>query len=411
VSNSSGALAVLVTGVVVLGALSLKPALRKLRVTPVVGYLLVGVLLRVADLQTPFLSAEIAGILDFLGTMGVIVLLFDVGLKSHLSGLLKQLSRASSIWLVDITLNFLVGFCVPYAVLGVDWLASLFVGCAFTATSVGVAVGVWKQQGRLETPTGELLTDVAELDDLSGVILAAVLLSLVPALMDGAGGALLPRVVEAAKDVGIGLVLFTLLCLVFAVFMEHPLTGILRRIPSRAERAYLVLGTGLLIAALAALLGFSPAIGAFFAGLAFSRDQKKLRIEGAFSDVYEFFVPFFFIGIGLQVEPTAVVGGLGVGGVLLVAAFASKFVAASVPALLITDRKRSVLLGVSMVPRAEIALLVMKGGLEAGSSVVPEEIYMGMVFVSAGTCLGAPLILSRLFRSWPLSEDRAGGSR
>lgn len=150
------------------------------------------------------------------------------------------------------------------------------------------------------------------------------------------------------------------------------------------------------------------AIGAFFAGLAFSRDQKKLRIDDAFRDIYEFFVPFFFIGIGLEIEPGVFRVGAGVGLVLLVTAFVSKFVPVFVPALPMMGRRRATLLGVSMVPRAEIALLVMKGGQEAGSSLVPDDVYMGMVFVSAGTCLGAPMILSRLFRMWPASAEEDG---
>jgi Kef-type K+ transport system membrane component KefB len=166
-----------------------------------------------------------------------------------------------------------------------------------------------------------------------------------------------------------------------------------------------VLGTGLLIAALAGLLGFSLAIGAFFAGLAFSRDQKKLRIDAAFQDIYEFFAPFFFIGIGLEVDPTVIEASIGVGAVLLVSAFLSKMFATVLPALLVTDWRRATLLGVSMVPRAEIALLVMKGGREAGASIVPDDVYLGMVLVSAGTCLGAPLILSRLFRMRPVSNE------
>jgi Kef-type K+ transport system membrane component KefB len=96
---------------------------------------------------------------------------------------------------------------------------------------------------------------------------------------------------------------------------------------------------------------------------------------------------------------------LGTGAVLLIGAFVSKFLAAFLPALVLTDRRRATLLGVSMIPRAEIALLVMKGGQEAGASIVPDDFYLGMVLVSAGTCLGAPLILSRLFRSWTDSNQ------
>jgi Kef-type K+ transport system membrane component KefB len=96
---------------------------------------------------------------------------------------------------------------------------------------------------------------------------------------------------------------------------------------------------------------------------------------------------------------------LGIGAVLLIGAFVSKFLAAFLPALVLTDRRRATLLGVSMIPRAEIALLVMKEeGQEAGASM-PDDVCLGMVLVSAGTCLGAPLILSRLFRMRTDNQD------
>jgi len=121
---------------------------------------------------------------------------------------------------------------------------------------------------------------------------------------------------------------------------------------------------GVVIAAIAGLLGFSLAVGALFAGLVFSRDPEAVRVEASFIALYEMLVPFFFIVIGLQVNWGVLNDGLAIGGVFLVFAVAGKFVGTWVPARLTCTTAGASLIAVSMVPRAEITLVIAREGAE-----------------------------------------------
>jgi Kef-type K+ transport system membrane component KefB len=163
----------------------------------------------------------------------------------------------------------------------------------------------------------------------------------------------------------------------------------------------MVIGIGFIIAAVAGLMGFSVAIGAFFAGLVFSRDPRAVRMEESFTPLYEFFTPFFFIGIGLSIDPTMLITALGLGFILLIAAVLGKVIGAGGPAFLTLGSTGSLLLGVSMVPRAEIAMVIMERGYKLGDWAVPPEVFGAMAVVSAATCLISPVILRLLLKRWP----------
>ncbi|MFB6261540.1 MAG: cation:proton antiporter, partial [Thiohalorhabdaceae bacterium] len=189
-------------------------------------------------------------------------------------------------------------------------------------------------------------------------------------------------------------------CWAFAHYLEGPITRWATHREPATGRMLLVLGLGLLIAAGAGWLGFSLAIGALFAGLTFSRDPVAVRTEANFADLYEFLVPFFFIGIGLHLEPGALWQGLGLGLVLLAVTVPAKLVGAGLPAWATSGPAGGLLIGVSMVPRAEITMVVVDQGQRLGDWAVPPEVFAAAVVVTAGTCLITPLLLRPLLSRW-----------
>ncbi|MBI2969848.1 MAG: cation:proton antiporter [Gammaproteobacteria bacterium] len=192
---------------------------------------------------------------------------------------------------------------------------------------------------------------------------------------------------------------FASLCWLAARYVEHPLTRLAARLKNPPERMLPVAGAGFVIAAIAGTLGFSLAIGALFAGLVFSRDPAAIRVEARFDDLYAFFAPFFFIGIGLQTAPDALAAGAAIGLWLLAAAVAGKVVGAILPALLVTDVGGAALIAASMIPRAEIAMVIAHQGREAG--LLPDAMHAALVMVTAGTCLLAPWLIHSLLARWP----------
>ena len=160
-------------------------------------------------------------------------------------------------------------------------------------------------------------------------------------------------------------------------------------------------GTAFVLSATGGRLGFSVAIGAFFAGLVFSRDPRAVRVEGSFDALYNLFVPFFFIGIGLSLDPGAMVSSLRLGAVLTVTAIAAMFLAAWGSSMVFTDWRGAVLIGLSMVPRAEIAMIIVQKGRALGDWAVPPQLFGGMVLVSLVTCTAIPMVLKKLLILWP----------
>jgi Kef-type K+ transport system membrane component KefB len=242
-------LLILLVGAISTISILIKEGMTRLGLPSLVGYLVLGFLLRLADSQWQFLGEPGQEIFEFLAEVGVISLLFRVGLESDLAGLMHQLSRATKIWIGDIFVNGGLGFVTSYWLLGLAFIPSLFIAIAFTATSVGVSIGVWQEENVTDSKYGELLLDVAELDDISGVILMALLFAIAPAIQDSGTGGLLPVIAKTSGIFFLEAVVFGAFCYVFSRFFEAKLTKFFRRIEAPPEPMLEVVGIGFIIAA------------------------------------------------------------------------------------------------------------------------------------------------------------------
>jgi len=394
---------IMVLGGVILLTILVGSGLKRVGVPSLIGFMILGLLLRVTDSHWAFLSEEAIRIFDFLATVGIIFLLFRVGLESNLPGLKRQLKPASIIWAGNILFSGILGYVMSYFALGLELIPSLFVAIALTATSVAISVAVWQEAKATNSPTGELLVDVAEMDDISGMVFMALLFAIAPMLREGLDSTVVGVLFETLGWLSFKLMGFGVFCVIFSRYLEHPITHFFRRIGETPAKLLMIAGFGLIIAALAELLGFSVAIGAFFAGLIFSRDPETVKLDTPLGILYDFFTPFFFIGIGLNIDPGTLITGIGIGGALLAVAIIGKLVGTGGPARLTTGRTGSLLLSISMVPRAEIALVIMQRGLNLGEWAVPGQVFSGMVVVVAVTALISPIILRVLLKRWPQS--------
>jgi Kef-type K+ transport system membrane component KefB len=297
-------------------------------------------------------------------------------------------------------------------VLGYGLIPSLIAAVALTATSVGVSLGLWEKHKALKTRNGALLTDVAEMDDLSGVAFMALLFAVIPVLRgSGEGGGLWSELLASGGIFLVKFLAFAGACVFIGRYLERRVTTTFGRFGSPPELMVLVTGIGILIAGVAEWLGMSAAIGALFAGIIFSRDPEAVNIEAGFRGIFHLLAPFFFVGIGLQFELSALGSAIAAGSALVAVAILGKLVGTGFPALVATGAAGATLIAVSMVPRAEITLIIMSRGRELGDWAVPAELYAAFVLVSAVTCVVAPVALEVLFRRWPQEasgEEDAG---
>ena len=192
-------LLVLLVGSLVTLVILLKAGLARLGFPALVGYIGLGFVLRVINMNYGLFSEQAMELFDFLAKIGIIVLLFRIGLESNLKGLLHQLRRASVVWCAGVICNMGLGYIVSYFLLGLGIIPSLFIATAMTATSVGISVGVWDECNAIGSPNGELLVDIAELDDISSIIVMALLFAIAPVLRGGSGDTAGPQEVRHVR--------------------------------------------------------------------------------------------------------------------------------------------------------------------------------------------------------------------
>ena len=383
--------------------LTLVPAARSLSeragIPAPIAYIGLGLAASSFNANWPFINDNFSAVFSVLAELGVVALLFRVGLRSRLQALLAKLPSAALIWAFSVAFTIAAGFLLARGGMDLPLESALVIAVAFSASSVALSVAVWDDLGLLNSDSGVLLIDVAEMDDLSAVVLLAMLLSLIPLLQDGNGVPLGAMLQTGLWTMG-KLVGFVLICYVFAHFLERRFLRLHRAMgETDAGLVITIIGMGLLVSALAGQLGFSLAIGALFAGLAFSGDPDVVRNEGGFSHFYDIFSPFFFIGIGIHVAPAAFFSSLELGLILFAVAACSKFIGVALPALLVTGRRDAIVLGLSMVPRAEIALLVVYQCSQLGMGIISDEVFAACVVATTLTALTAPPLVRWCLRA------------
>lgn len=385
---------VLLVGTLIVLSIVSKAVLEHFELPDLLGYLLIGVGLRVLDGIWPILTNSGHQLLAFLADFGVVAVLFRIGLECELKHLLRRLPGATVVWTVNVAVS--LGAVLGTTLFVLDWalLPSLFTAVALMATGIGISVHVWKQADQLGSAKGALMLDVAELDDLSGVVLLALLAAIAPQLQSGGAADL---VSPTALTLGYTLGKIALLMLggfLFAQYLEYPLTHWLHNLQPRPDLMISVLGVGLVVAGLTALFGFSAAIGGFFAGLIFSRDPLSVKIDASFDSLYNLFVPFFFVYVGFQIELSVLLENVGPVLLLFAAAVVGKGLGSFLPVMNRLRPQSALAFAIALVPRSEITLLVMQRGLNLG--VVSQSAFGVVVAVVALTMVGVPLTLRGL---------------
>lgn len=406
--ETSALYALLVGSVLVLAILS-EAGLERLGFPDLLGYLGIGILLRELDYFWNVVPPSSTHVLSFLSEFGIIVLLFRVGLECNVRSLFNRLPGATLIAAVNIIVSGGLGFAAAHSLIGMPLIPSLFIAVALTTTSIGVSTRIWGEHRSLHCREGEMMLDVAEMDDVTGVVLLALLTALLPYLQQGISLELVWPTLRTFALVLLKLSALTVVGLLFAQYVERPMMRLLRAVQLRSNTMLIILGVALLVAGLTALLGFPVAIGGFFAGLLFSRDKHSVAIGEAFDSLYHLFVPFFFVGVGFALNLSHLAPTLGSALALLVAAIVGKGIGSFVPARLTMTTQSAGLLAVSLLPRSEITLVIMQRGLDLGA--VSQDEFTSVVLVVVTTMVGVPLLLLLLL---PNDSDRnaapAGGA-
>lgn len=320
--------------------------------------------------------------------LGVVFLLFWVGLETRLSDMRAVGPSATRVGVLGVVFPFAGGIALGFA-LGDGTAEAIFLGVALVATSVGITSAVLIELGVVKTAAARTILGAAVIDD----VLALLLLAVATGLADNGG-----------LDVG-DLALVLVLALAFVAFFALVGTRVTQRWPRllHAPRfsespllpAVLVcLG----LAALAAEVGLAAVIGAFLAGMIVAETRDQHPIEREVAPLYAFFPPFFFAFIGAELdlgalgEPSALALFAG----LTALAVATKYLGAWLGAGRLPARERRVV-ALGMVPRGEVGIIV--AGIGASAGVVGDERFAVIVAMAVATTLLAPPLLRRVLAS------------
>lgn len=346
----------------------------------VLGELLAGVVL----------GGSALGILDpndavmhALGELGVLILLFQIGLHTDLRSLAKVGPTALLSGGVGVVLPFVGGFGVS-RMLGVEPLAAIVVGASLTATSIGISARVLSDLGQLKTPEGQVVIGAAVFDDVIGLIILSVVASMV------AGSDLSVAGVGRISAVAIG---FVVVALALGSVAIPPLFRLIERVKLSGTLTTAALGFALVLALLATQAGSAMIIGAFAAGLILHPTPQRHEIEDSATQLGFFFVPIFFATVGASVDLAALVTreALVIGGLLVAVGVVGKVAAGFAPWWF---KGNKLLVGVALVPRGEVGLIFAKLGLAAG--VLSSERFGALMLMVVVTTFVTPPLLSLL---------------
>jgi Kef-type K+ transport system membrane component KefB len=391
--------------IVLLSARVLAEVAARLGAPPVIGELTAGVLLGPSLLGW----VDASGPMVLLAEIGIILLLFEVGLETDVSLLLRTGAKSVTVAAAGLVVPFVLAFGLAYWAFDRTLLTALFVGGTLTATSIGVTMRVLSDLGRHQSREGRVVLGAAVLDDIMGVVLLAVLYE-----FSIGGGVNLTNAGKVLLFVGVFFLMAPVAAKAISAVIDRfdavsPIPGL---IPTT------ILSLVLLFAWLAHVVGAPQLLGGFAAGLALSRrfflpfglairtrPAFAARIEEQMKPVIHLFTPLFFVTVGLSVNLRLVDWGSpfiwAVSLSLVVVAVVSKMVGAF---LIRETTFLKVVIGLAMVPRGEVGLVFAELGRTSG--ILGNEMYAALVLVIAFTTLLPPFGLKALYRRWgPPPED------
>lgn len=369
----------------------------RLKIPPVLGELFAGILLGPSLLNL----IELNELMTTLAELGVILLLFDIGVKTHFGQLLRAGGQSAIVALGGVLVPFVTCFFCAHYLFELNFLSSLLIAGTMTATSIGITMRTLTDLGRHNTKEGQIVLGAAVIDDILGVLLLAILFDFAAkgqtdysqiskTLLFTIGFLLLTPVIAR---------LFAHMVNLFEPFSTEP--GI---VPTSIVALLLLTGW------LSHLIGLPMLLGGFVVGLALSKQFHLKALEKTNSDQHfchkvekqmrplvQLFTPIFFVSIGLSLDLAQIDWSspffwtFSIG--LTLIAMASKIAAAFFIKQSLFTR---FVIGIAMMPRGEVGLIF--AGLGKASGLFTDEVYLAVIAVIIYTTLLTPILLKYAYR-------------
>ncbi|MEJ5227264.1 cation:proton antiporter [Thermodesulfovibrio sp.] len=369
----------------------------KFGIPSVLGEIFVGIILG----QSALGIIPLNDAMKLLAELGIILLLFHIGLEADIKQLKQTGFSAAAVAITGALAPMAMGFLVSYFLFDFSIITSLFIGGTLTATSIGITVRVLEDIGKMKEKFAQIVLGAAVLDDIFGVIVLAALYEF-----------------SKTQEININAT-FLLVLYIGTFFLFAPVAGkIIAYFVSNLSKKLntldfvppVVIAVILMFAFAAHEIGSPEILGAFTAGIAFSRrftipfaaafqaDKSIIhKIEESLSPLIWLFTPIFFVYVGLQLNLKAIdfssLSFWSMSIVLFIVALFSKLLGGFIVK---GTMKEKLSVGFSMLPRGEVGLIFAEFGRISG--IYDDTLYAVIIFVVAMTTLLAPLVLKSLWK-------------
>lgn len=348
----------------------------------VVGEILAGILIGPAVLKL----VQPTDVLEALAEIGVIFLLFTVGLETRPSDIFRVGKTAAAVAVLGVIAPFAAGWALLSLWPGHSLIEAMFLGAAMVATSVGITARVLSGMGLISAESSRVILAAAVIDDVIGLLVLTVVSSM-------ASGQVNYLHLGSIAVLAIG---FTVVVILFG-------TRAVNRIKSPVGN--LKIGQSLLIfalvlcfglAALASFIGIAGIVGAFLAGVALSEATDGTRLHHQSQGLTEFTTPFFLVTIGMKLDLSVFLSGeiVLLSLVVIVLAILTKLAGCGLAAAGMGTR-RAMQVGVGMIPRGEVGIVVAQLGVATGA--VSGAVYGVVLAMAVVTTLVAPPFIKLAF--------------
>lgn len=270
-----------------------------------------------------------------------------------------------------------------------DFAGALIVAAALTATSIAITMRTLEELGTLNLTEGRLMINAAVIDDVLGLIVLSIVISIIT---EGVVPSITETVWVLARTLGLWLTL-----LLSVVYVGSRVATYSRRWNVRGTIEIVATGLCFGSAALSAVIGLHPIVGAFSAGMAIAESKVLARVREYIDKIGLIFLPIFFAVIGARLNiwalsPASLYGML----LMVVIAIVSKLVGCGIPAAITTRNLRiGARVGIGMISRGEVGLIVAGIGLTAGA--IGQDVYAQIVAMAIITTIITPILLRRSF--------------
>ncbi|QIR37346.1 cation:proton antiporter [Tolypothrix sp. PCC 7910] len=330
-------------------------------------------------------------VISVLAELGVIILLFEIGLESNLKDLMAVGIQATIVAVVGVVAPFAAGTVGLMTLFGIDAVPAIFAGAALTATSIGITSKVLSEIGRLNSKEGQIILGAAVIDDVLGIIVLAVVASLAK---EGE--------VDVTKVIFliISATTFLLGAILLGNFFNRSFVRIVNRLKTRGELVIPAFIFAFVMAYLAAVIQLEAILGAFAAGLVLEETDKRKELQKQVIPIADLFVPIFFVTVGAKTDlgvlnPAIPTNreGLVMASFLIIVAIIGKVITGLT--VFGQPEINRLAIGVGMIPRGEVGLVF--AGVGAASGVLSKPLGAAIIMMVILTTFLAPPLLRFVF--------------